>query len=50
MSRLFARFARFVATASAVFGAVAALRVHHRPSAADLREMGIEPKDFTVRF
>ena len=34
----------------AAFAASAAVRAHHRPSAADLKRLGIPEEDFPPRF
>ena len=35
---------------SGAYGATAAVRLHERPTSADLKRLGIAPQDFTVRF
>jgi hypothetical protein len=35
---------------SGAYGATVAVRLHERPAAADLRRLGIKPRDFTVRL
>lgn len=47
--RFFARIGSWLDMISGAYGATAAVRLHERPKAADLKRLGIRPEDFTVR-
>jgi hypothetical protein len=50
LTALVARIGTFLDVLSGAYGATASVRMHERPSKADLRRLGIKPKDFTVRL
>jgi len=50
LNRVFARIISWLDMVSGAYGAAAAVRLHERPASADLRRLGIAPKDFTVRL
>lgn len=50
LQRLFARVGSWLDMMSGAYGATAAVRLHETPTPADLKRLGIKPKDFTVRL